>query len=112
ADVVEFAAAGKLEETTVALACLCNLSLGVVERAMMQERPEMILVVAKAAKLAWADAKAILGLRSRALGITPFDIEQCLASFERLSLATAQRIVQLYQNRGNVADQKRLRSPT
>src|SRR5262249_32708553 len=89
ADVVEIAAAGKLEEATVALACLCNLSLGVVERAMMQERPEMILVVAKAAKLAWADAKAILGLRSRALGITPFDIEQCLASFERLSLATA-----------------------
>ncbi len=104
ADVVEFAAAGKFEETTVALARLCNVSVGVVERAMMQERPETILIIAKAAGLAWGDAKAILGLRSRALGITPFDIEQCLASFERLSLATAQRIIQLYRNRGDVAD--------
>ena len=112
ADVAEFAAAGKLEETTVALARLSNASVGMVERAMMQERPEKILIIAKAAKLAWGDAKAILALRSRVLGITPFDIEQCLASFERLSLATAQRIIQLYQNRGGMADERRRGSPT
>ncbi len=104
ADVVEFAAARKFEETTVARARLCNVSVGAAERAMMQERPEMILIIVKAAGLAWGDAKAILGLRSRTLAITPFDIERCLASFERLSLATAQRIIQFYWNWGDLAD--------
>ena len=47
-DVEAFARAGKFEETAAALAVLCALPIDVIERAMVQDREETILIVAKA----------------------------------------------------------------
>jgi uncharacterized protein (DUF2336 family) len=100
-NVTEFARAGKFEETTVALARLCDLPIEVVERAMIQDRPETILILAKAAGMPWACAKAILWLRVGKSGISTSEMEQCLASFQRLKPATAKQFVRFYQTREN-----------
>ncbi len=99
ADVTDFAKAGKFEETTVSLARLCDLPIAVVERAMVQDRPETILILAKAAGLAWAGAKAILWIRVGKSGVSTTELEQCLASFERLKPATAKQIVRFHRMR-------------
>ena len=94
-----FAEDGKSEEITAALAYLCNVSVDVIERAMLHDKPETILILAKAAKLSWSTTKAILSFPVRQRRISSVEIEQCLASFERLSFATAQKIVDFYKIR-------------
>jgi uncharacterized protein (DUF2336 family) len=101
-----FAKAGKLEETTVALALLADMPLAFVERAMTAARPETLLVLAKATGLSWSCVKAILLLRAGSAGLSPKDIEQCLASFERLKRATAQDLLRFHRLRANAGESR------
>jgi uncharacterized protein (DUF2336 family) len=86
----------KSEEITAALAQICDVSVDVIQREMLQDKPETILILAKAAKLSWPTTKALLS-SCRQGRLSSREIEQCLASFERLNFATAQRIVEFYK---------------
>ena len=57
----------------------------VVEQAMLHDKPETILILAKAAKLSWITTKALLSFCIRQRRISSIEIERCLASFERLN---------------------------
>jgi uncharacterized protein (DUF2336 family) len=94
-----FAKDGRPEEITAALALMCNISLQFVERAMMQERPETALVLARAAGLSWSTVKAILLLRAGKRIIAADEVAQCLARFERLKPTTATEILRFYRKR-------------
>ena len=94
-----FAEDGKSEEIAAALAHMCAVPVDVVEQAMLHDKPETILILAKAAKLSWITTKALLSLCVRQRRISSIEIEQCLASFERLNFATAQKIVDFYKIR-------------
>ena len=48
-----FASAGKFDETTIALSIMCDLPIGLIERATTQSLSEQILVLAKAIGLSW-----------------------------------------------------------
>jgi uncharacterized protein (DUF2336 family) len=96
-DVEGFAKAKHFERTVVALALLCDLDIGMVERAMMHEQAETILVFVKAAGLSWGTARAVLLMRAGEAGISASDLDQNLASFERLKPATAQELVRFYR---------------
>jgi uncharacterized protein (DUF2336 family) len=98
-DVEAFARAGRFEETTVALGLLCDLPVAAVERAMIQDRAETILIIARAAGLAWRAAKAVLMLRAGGRGIAAHELEQHLASYARLKLNTAREIVRFQRRR-------------
>jgi uncharacterized protein (DUF2336 family) len=97
--VEAIAKVGRFEEIVTALALMCDLPLGVVERAMKQERAEMILIIAKAIALSWATVKAILCARAGKRPISGGEIAQGLASFERLKPETAREIVRFYRTR-------------
>jgi uncharacterized protein (DUF2336 family) len=97
--VEAFAKANKFEEATVALALLCDLPVEAVERAMIQDRSESILIMARAAGLSWPTAKAVLLLRAGDRGLAIHELEQSLASYARLKLRTAQEIVRFQRKR-------------
>ena len=61
----DFADSEKFAETVLALAVMCDLPVGLVERALVDERSEQILVLAKAIGLTWKTTKAILLLQAR-----------------------------------------------
>jgi uncharacterized protein (DUF2336 family) len=88
----------KSEEIAAALAHMCDVSIDVIRQAILQDKPETILVLAKAAKLSWPTTKALLA-SCRQGRLSSVEIEQCLASFERLNFATAQKIVEFYKIR-------------
>jgi uncharacterized protein (DUF2336 family) len=98
-DVAGFARAGKFEETAVALASLCALSIDVIERAMVQDREETILIVMKAIELSWPTAKAVLLLCAGQHGLSPNALEQRRAVFNRLNRTTAQQVVEFQRKR-------------
>jgi uncharacterized protein (DUF2336 family) len=98
AKLAEFAQTGLFAETTMALARMCEVPLPVVERAMVAQQPESILVFARVIGLSWSTVKAILLLRAGKRVVTPRDLEQCLASYERLKPAIALEIVQFHKS--------------
>ncbi len=99
ATVQSFAESKRFEETIIALTYLCNVPVEVVEQALIQDQLDMILVLAKAAKLSWATTKLLLSFPIRQRRIASGEIEQCLASFERLNAATAEHIIEFYRLR-------------
>jgi len=49
----EFAREGHFDRTAAALSILCELPIGLVERALVQSEPEQLLVMTKAVDLSW-----------------------------------------------------------
>jgi uncharacterized protein (DUF2336 family) len=107
ADVAGFAEADKFEETTAALAVLCDLPVEAVERAMVQDRPETSLIIAKAIGMSWPTVKSILRMRVGERGISTQEIEQCLGTFSRLKSETARQVIafQRKRSRNTLLDQ-------
>jgi uncharacterized protein (DUF2336 family) len=98
-DIAAFAKAGKFEETTAALAALCHLPVEMVERAMVQDRPETVLIITKAIGISWPTVKIILKLRGGAQGVSPHQLELCLGTFSRLKPATARQVIDFQRKR-------------
>ncbi len=97
--LAEFACAGKFEETTVALAMLCDLSVGLIERAFVDGRSEQILVLAKAAGLTWQTTRAILLLQADAKTIPTQEFDQHFETFVRIKADTAEKAMKFYRMR-------------
>jgi uncharacterized protein (DUF2336 family) len=100
-EVHTFAKSGKFEETAVALSLLCGLPIDVIEQAMLDDRPDMLLILVKAIGYCWATAKLLLLLQTGGRGASQQDLELALHSFDRLQVSTAQRAVRFYQTRQN-----------
>jgi len=99
ADVHQRAAAQDFERTVIALAVYGGLSIDLVERALLDQRPDMVLILAKAAGCSRTTTKAILMMQAAGRGMSESDLARALASFDRLSKATAKRVLEFYDRR-------------
>lgn len=95
------ASVGRFEEVSAALALMSELPLRFIERAMMQEGAETIVIIGRALELSWSTVKAILMVRDRNHQIPLRDIARCRASFQQLIPGTAREIVHYYRIRGH-----------
>jgi len=96
AELAKFAASGQFEETIVGLSTIANIPVATIERAMLQERTELLLGILKSIGVAWADVKLMLQLRARHHAMSATDVDQCLASYERLKPTTARLVVDFH----------------
>jgi len=94
----DFAHSGKFAETVLALSAICDLPVGLVERALVEVRSEQILVLAKAAGLSWKTTKAVLLLQTRT-DRSEGDLDALFETFLRLKPETAAKAVQFYRLR-------------
>jgi uncharacterized protein (DUF2336 family) len=101
-DVAAFAQAGQFEETALALATMCALPINVIERVMVQDLEETILIVAKAIGLSWSTVKAVLRLCAGKNGVSEQSLGRCLSVFSKLKPETAQQVVEFQRKRGPV----------
>lgn len=97
-DIAEYAKSDKYEETIAALAALCAVPVEVVDRLINAERVDPLLILARAAGFGWPTVRAIIGARP---GPKPSNqtLAAALENFERLTAATAQRVVRFWQVR-------------
>ena len=95
----EFAREGNFDRTAVALSLMCDLPIGLIERALVQSEPEQLLVFAKAIDLSWETTKALLILQAGRGGVAKDRLNQCFASFFRLQPKTARTALQFYRHR-------------
>jgi uncharacterized protein (DUF2336 family) len=97
-DVAEYAKSGKYEETIAALATICAVPVEVVDRLMNGERADPVLILARAANFSFATVKVIIEGRPGSKA-SPQAIEAARENFDRLTAATAQRVVRFWQVR-------------
>ncbi|MDO9167372.1 MAG: DUF2336 domain-containing protein [Rhodoferax sp.] len=98
AALFEFASAEKFAETVLMLSVICDLPVGLIERALVEVRSEQVLVLAKSACLSWKTTRAILQLQAPAERSTG-DLDRLLETFLRLRPETARQAVQFYRLR-------------
>jgi uncharacterized protein (DUF2336 family) len=97
-----FARAGNFDAAAVALSLMTELPIGLVERALVNDRPEQVFVLTKAIGLTWETTEAILLLAEPAGG-SKHDLDECRATFARLQAATATKALHFYRLREKAA---------
>jgi len=98
ADIADYARAGKYEETIAGLATLCAVPVEVVDRLMSGERADPVLILARSAGFSWTTVLEVISARP---GPKPSGqvIDAACENFEKLTAATAQRVVRFWQVR-------------
>lgn len=98
--LLDFAKAYRCEEAIAALSALSGVQIATIDRVMMRDRADSILILGRASGLKWATVRALIVMRlgpGRAASAT--DLEEARLNFERLAAATAQRVVNFWQTR-------------
>jgi len=93
------ARAQDFEKTAVALALYGHYPVDLVERALIDDGSDMVLILARAANLSRGTVKALLTMHAGARGLSEPDLEHALASFDRLKIKTAKRVLDFYEKR-------------
>lgn len=95
----EFAEATKFEQTTVALSYLSNVPVGAVERALVSDNSDQLLLLARSIGLSWDTTKTILSENITTKKRSHHELEQCYARFVKLKPETALIAMQFYRLR-------------
>jgi len=95
----EFAEAGKFDDTAVSLALLTDLPIGAIERTLVLDHSDQVLLLAKAIDLSWDTTKAILQLRAASESGSANELELNHARFMKLTPETARTAIQFYRLR-------------
>ncbi|HET7681391.1 MAG TPA: DUF2336 domain-containing protein [Xanthobacteraceae bacterium] len=98
-ELASFAREHCFEETVVALSVLCAVPLEVVDRLLSGDRADPVLILCRAAGFSWQTVRAIILSRPGAAGTSTQGLDEALASYRRLSVSTAQRVVSFWQVR-------------
>ncbi|MBY0381833.1 MAG: DUF2336 domain-containing protein [Xanthobacteraceae bacterium] len=100
AALLVFAKEHAYEESIAALSAMTGIELATLDRLVLGDRHDPILLIAKAAGFGWATARALIALRLGPGKVSaPADIEEARINFERLSIVTAQRVLAFWRSR-------------
>lgn len=99
ADIHAFARSHDFERTVVALSAYGRFPIDLVERALLDESADLLLILAKAAGCCWSTTKSILRMSVANRGMSAMDLDRAFAHFERLKKKTAQRALEFYDSR-------------
>jgi uncharacterized protein (DUF2336 family) len=91
----------RLEEVTIGLSLLCSLPSDVIERALLDNNRETLLILAKALDFSWATTMSLLFLGAKDHRITAQNLNDLEKEFGRLNIETSRTVLEFYQSRKN-----------
>jgi hypothetical protein len=98
-DVHAGARSQNFEKTVTALAALASCGIEIAERAVLNENPGAVQILAKAAGCSLATAKALMLMTVAERKMSKLDLERARANFEQLEQRTARRVLEFYEAR-------------
>lgn len=98
-ELVNFAKAGRFEETVAALAELTSVPIDIVDQVMHGDGLDPLLVLCKAKGFDWQTVRPIILVRRGCRKLTPRDLESSCQDYNALSSATADRVLRFWQVR-------------
>lgn len=99
ANVHAAACAQNFEQTVMALSVLAGCPIEMAERAVLNENPGVVQVLAKAAGCSWATVKALLLMTAADRRMSHEELDYARENFERLETRTAKRVLEFYDER-------------
>jgi uncharacterized protein (DUF2336 family) len=97
--LLAFADEGSFDKVVAALSLMCDIPLGAVERAFVQNQTEQIVVLARALDLSWATTLKFLLLHAGVNGSSRQQLDVTFANFFRLQPETARTALKFYRMR-------------
>ena len=97
-EIYDFANAHKFEETAVGLSLITGAPIDLVERAMLDDNPDLAVILGKVAGFSWSTVQCIL-LRAANRSLSVQDLDRALSGFSRLRQTTARSIIAFYDAR-------------
>jgi uncharacterized protein DUF2336 len=91
------ARAQEFEKTVVALTRLGHFSVDVVERALLDQGQDMVLLLAKAAGCTWTTARELLVMYAAGRNLSAEDVSRAFERYRKLRRETAQNIVSFHE---------------
>src|SRR5436305_2432596 len=100
AALLDFVKAYRYEQSVAALSALSGAAIATIDRVMMRDRADSILILGRASGLKWATVRALILLRlGPGRAASAADLEEARLNFERLTATTAQRVLKFWQTR-------------
>ncbi len=95
----------EFEKAVISLARLGRFPVDVVERALLDHREDMTLILAKAAGCSWMTAKELLLMQAAGRSLSAEDLDQALERYKKLRPETARNIIRFREQRKKVRAQ-------
>jgi uncharacterized protein (DUF2336 family) len=102
ANVHAAARSQNFEQTVMALSALACCPIEMAERAILNEKPGVVQVIAKAAGCSWATVRALLLMTAADRRMSETDLGRARENYERLETRTARRVLEFYDARRDV----------
>jgi uncharacterized protein (DUF2336 family) len=99
ANVHAAARAQNFEQAVTALSALACCPIEMAERAVLNENPGVVQIIAKAAGCSWTTVKALLLMTVADRRMSKKDLDRARDNFERLETRTAKRVLEFYDAR-------------
>ena len=93
------ARAQEFEKAVIALARLGRFPVDLVERALLDEGADMVLILARAADCSWATVKELLQMQTAGRRLTPDDLSEAFERYNKFSPQTARSIFEFHRER-------------
>ena len=90
----------------IALSKLGRFPVDLVERALLDEGEEMILILTKAAGCSWTTVKELLLMYVAGRNLQPQDLDRAFQRYRKLTEETARNILNFYARRAKQRTQK------
>jgi uncharacterized protein (DUF2336 family) len=104
--LIIFADEGSFDKVVAALSLMCDIPLGAVERAFVQNQTEQIVVLARALDISWATTLKLLLLHAGVNGSSRQQLDVTFANFFRLQPETARTALKFYRMREKASGPK------
>jgi len=98
-ELLAMAKAGQFDDTAIALSIMADLPIGLIERTLIKDWSEQVLILAKSIGLSWDTTKAILLVKAGTKTSSTYEINQCHEQFSKLQPQTARKVMQFYRLR-------------
>lgn len=109
ANVHALARSQEFEKAVVSLARLGRFPVDMVERALLDQREDMTLILAKAAGCSWMTTKELLQMQAAGRSLSAEDLDQALERYKKLRPETARNIIKFREQRKKVRAQASVR---
>ncbi len=93
------ARAQEFEKVVIALARLGRFPVDLVERALLDEGADMVLILARAADCSWATVKELLQMQAAGRRMTADDFSEAFERYNKFSPQTARSIFDFHRQR-------------
>jgi len=97
--ISDYARGRRIEEVTIGLSLMCTLPEDAVERALLSDSKEMLLIIARALRFSWETTMSLLFLGAKGHRLASKELKDLKNEFSRLNIETSRGVLKSHPSR-------------